>query len=92
MKKTTLALMVLVISGCASSGVVPAGRNTFILSKVSAACGFGSPDALKSDLYREAAASCTPQTDFEPSEFTGTNGIPAVRCASAQLTFKCSPK
>ena len=85
-----ILLPLLLVAGCASSGVVPADKGSFMLTKVSAACGYGSPEALKTDLYREAGAHCSTQgKQLETVEFTGTQGIPVVRCASASLNFRC---
>jgi hypothetical protein len=87
--KSSLALGLLV-AGCASSGVVPADKGSFMLTKVSAACGYGSPDALKTDLYREAGTHCSGQgKQLETVDFAGVQGIPVVRCASATLNFRC---
>jgi hypothetical protein len=48
----------MLIAGCASSGPVPIGSDAFMITKQSSGGGFGSPAAVKADLYAEAAAFC----------------------------------
>ena len=53
-----LLFLALVFSGCAhSSGVVPMGRDTYLLSK----SGLGSESLLKASAYREASEWCKQQ-------------------------------
>lgn len=78
------------LAGCASSGIVQGDRDTFLVSKMSGAGAFGSPDALRTDLNAEAAQFCGAKgKQFETVEFVGTPGIPFVRITSARLQFRC---
>lgn len=55
------ALLLLLLSGCASnSGVVPIGKDTFLVSR-QAATGFTGMGTLKADAIREANAYCVSQ-------------------------------
>lgn len=90
MKLLLAAAIAAILAGCASSGVIPSERGTLMLTKLSTGCGFGSPDLLKGDLYREASEHCAAERkQFETIEFSTTPGMPFVRCASASLQFRC---
>jgi len=90
MKKTFLVLA-LVLTGCViSSGVVPIGQGIYMLSKKSAGCGFSSAEGTKADLYVEANAFCAEQKkQIETVNAIARDGVPFVRCASAELQFRC---
>jgi hypothetical protein len=92
--KTIVALsVVFLLSSCASTGVVPIGDNTYMLSKKSAGCGFSSAEGTKSDLYIEANAYCAKQNkEIETVNANARDGVPFVRCASAELQFRCVNK
>jgi len=77
-------------SGCASTGVVPIGQGVYMLTKKSAACGFASAEGTMSDLYKEANKFCaTKHMQVDSVEAIPRDGVPFVRCASAELHFKC---
>jgi hypothetical protein len=84
-----LILAVVALMGCASTGVVPMDKDTYIVSKRDAQVGFGPPVAAKADVYREANEFCAEQKKkVETIEFQGTNSG-FGRPASASLQFKC---
>ena len=56
-----LILAVVALMGCASTGVVPMDKDTYIVSKRDAQVGFGPPVAAKADVYREANEFCAEQ-------------------------------
>jgi hypothetical protein len=56
--KTWLVFLALVLTGCASTGVVPMDKDTYIVAKRSAQFGFGPADGVKADVYREANDFC----------------------------------
>ena len=93
--KVTLILFCVVaaIAGCASTGVVPADRGTYMISKQSAAGVFGTPDGVKADIYKEANEFCA-RTDqaIETVTIEVKGAIPFVRTGSALLQFKCVAK
>jgi hypothetical protein len=90
---TVTLLFALVTSGCSSTGVVPIDRDTYMVAKTSAACGFRSADGTKAKLYREANKFCAKKNrSIETVEVTGRDGIPFARCASAELRFRCVGK
>ena len=83
----------LVLSGCASTGIVPMDRGTYMISKQSAAGLFGTPDGVRADIYTEANEFCarTGQA-VETVNAEIKAAIPFVRTGSAMLQFKCVPK
>jgi hypothetical protein len=81
------------LAGCSSTGVVPADRGSYLISKQSAAGVFGTPEGVKADIYREANEFCgrTGQA-VETVNVEAKPAIPFVRQGSASLQFKCVPK
>lgn len=87
--RSYLLLALLVVTGC-STGVVPMGQGTYLLTKKSAGCGFSSAEGTKSDLYVEANEFCKiKQKEVKTVEVVARDGVPFVRCASAELQFQC---
>jgi len=83
----------IIFSGCASTGVVPADRGTYMISKQSAAGIFGTPDGVRADIYKEANEFCAGQGKAVETINTEIKGaIPFVRTGSAMLVFKCVSK
>ncbi len=83
-------ISVLLVAGCASTGVVPADRGTFLISKQSAAGVFGTPDGVRADIYVEANAYCQRTGKaVETVNIEVKGAIPFVRTGSALLQFKC---
>lgn len=60
MKETMRAILLcgVLLAGCASSGPVPTGNGTFMMTKQSAGGAFVSPGEIKVQLIREATAHC----------------------------------
>ena len=81
------------LTGCASTGVVPADRGTYMISKQSAAGMFGTPEGVRADIYTEANEFCARKGNAVETVNVEVNGaIPFVRQGSAMLQFKCVPK
>jgi hypothetical protein len=88
----TAGLLLAAAAGCSSTGVVPMGPNSYMVSKQSAAGVFGTPNGVRADILREANAFCT--TRGEVAEVTKSetkSAIPLARQGSAHLEFKCVP-
>ena len=78
------------LAGCASTGVVPADKGTFMISKQSAAGVFGTPDGVRADIYTEANEFCARTgKGVETVNVEIKGAIPFVRTGSAMLHFKC---
>ena len=87
--KTWLVFLALVLTGCASTGVVPMDKDTYMVAKRSAQVGFGPADSVKADVYREATDFCAKQNKkLETAKLDMTNSGFA-RPASASLEFRC---
>jgi hypothetical protein len=83
-------MCVVALSACASGGPVKTGPNTYYLTKKSASCGIGGGEGAKADLLREANAFCAKQgKQIQMLDAKAEKGTPFVRCASAELTFRC---
>jgi hypothetical protein len=61
MKSTTILLFAVILTGCASnSGIIPIGKDTFMVSR-QAATGFSGSGTLKAEAFQEASAYCAGQ-------------------------------
>lgn len=84
------AALAVTLTACGSTGVVPMGEGRYIVTKKSAGCGFSSGEGTKVDLYREAGEFCaTLRKEPKTIEAVARDGVPFVRCASAELQFQC---
>lgn len=93
MKSPITLALILALTGCASSGVVPVERDVFMVTKQSARGAFGSPAALMADLYAEANAFCEKRNSIvETIQEIPRDGIPFIRSADADLRFRCVAK
>ena len=89
----SLLFALAVLAGCASTGVVPADKGTYMISKQSAAGVFGTPDGVRADIYAEANEFCGRTGNaVETVNLEVKGAIPFVRTGSALLQFKCIPK
>jgi len=85
-----LSSLAIIITGCASTGVVPADKGTYIISKQSAAGIFGTPGGVKADIYTEANDFCkSTNKTVETIKIEVKDAVPFVRTGSASLEFKC---
>ena len=82
----------LVLSSCASSGVVPMDKGTYLISQRSAQLGIGPPVGVKADVYREANEFCEKQGNaVETVNLDMVESMPA-RPGSVVLQFRCISK
>ena len=85
-----LVFSALALAACSSGGPVKMGHDTYLLTKKSAGCGFTGGEGSKAALLREANAFCAKQgKEIETMDATAKNGVPFVRCASAEIEFRC---
>lgn len=92
--KKTLALVVgpLILSGCASSGVVPMDKGTFLITKRSMQVGTGSPVGTKSKVYAEANAFCESKGLAVETVNLDVSSSRVAHPGSVALQFRCVPK
>lgn len=90
--KLILSMLLATLAGCASSGVVPVGQDTFMISKQSST-GFHSGASVKADIYREGSAYCESKgKEFQPVSDRWLDGIPGMAFANAEVQFRCLNK
>jgi hypothetical protein len=90
MKTILFVAAICALVGCSSGGPVSMGHGTYMLTKKSAGCGFTGGEGSKVALLREANAFCAGQgKEIETVDATAKNGVPFVRCASAEVQFRC---
>lgn len=76
--------------GCASSGVIPTGPDTYMITKTSAGGVFVSGSSVKGKLYIEANKFCASKgLIVDTVEASSKNAIPFARMPSAELHFRC---
>lgn len=79
------------LAGCASSGVIPTGADTYMITAKSAGGMFTNGNAVLAELYKEANAFCSAQGGkvVQSTATNAQNAIPFARMPNARLEFKC---
>lgn len=89
MRNCLIILLLIIFTGCSSTGIVPMDKDTFMIAKRSAQVGFGPPDGVKADVYQEANEFCTKQRkSVETVDLKVTNSGFA-RPGNVALQFRC---
>ena len=87
--KRLFPIVCLLLAACAS-GVVPTGEDTYLVTRKSPGCGFASAEGTKADLYKDANEFCKKSGKVvQTIDVVARDGVPFVRCASAELNFQC---
>lgn len=90
MNKALLALLALGLAGCASSGPIPTGKDTYMITKQSAGGMAVSGAKVKAQILREANDFCASNgKTMELLDSNAKNAIPFARMPSAEISFKC---
>lgn len=80
------------LTACASTGIVPMNKGTFLIAKKEAQFGVGPPIGIKGEAYTEANAFCTAQgKQLETVDYQET-GAHIGRMAAVSLEFRCVEK
>lgn len=80
----------LLLAGCASSGIIQTNPNEFMVAKQSAGGLFVSGEEVKADLYKEANSFCAGKGQtVETISADSKNAAPFVRTSQASLKFRC---
>lgn len=89
MKKIIIVACCGVLSACSSTGPVNIGKDSYMISKQSAAGGFGSPGVLKAEIIREGSTFCT--SSHKIFQMVSSQDHPATygSNASAEINFMC---
>ena len=87
-----IALLVIGLSACANTGIVPMDKGTYLIAKKSPQVGFGPPIGIKGEAYTEANEFCAKEgKTVETLKLEETNAGFA-RSAAVSLEFRCVPK
>lgn len=82
------AVAALALVGCASSGPVPIGPDTYMLAKPGDFMTV-SGGTVKAELYREAGGFCQKQGKHLMPLSTSSTDASVARYASAEISFRC---
>lgn len=82
-------LIVLLLAGCASTGVVQTGDDTYMLAKRSSTDSGGE---IMADLYREASAHCGKDGKKVLQTSSKSRDTVPFRPGNAELHFRCVEK
>jgi len=90
--KYNLIIFTILLSGCSSTGVVPAGDGTLMIAKTDGAPATSGAE-VTADLYREAHDYCEKrQMDFKTISVDEKDWKAFVRLASSKVEFRCINK
>ena len=86
-----LGLLLSILAGCSTTGVVPIGEGAYMAAKRNAGGIFSSANAMKDELFKEANAFCAGQQKKPVVvEVITLNGIPFIRSRHyAEIQFRC---
>jgi hypothetical protein len=93
MTKTASSSLVaaLLLAGCASTGVIPTGQNTYTISKKDGSPGVGVSLGDKVTVYKEAGAFCKSKgLEVKTITFDQTPTYP-FHLGVTELEFSCVP-
>jgi hypothetical protein len=77
------------LAGCASTGVIPVDRDSYMIGKKDGTPGLGVSLSNKAEVYREANAFCKQRgLEVQTLNLSVTPAAPA-RLGSTELHFKC---
>jgi hypothetical protein len=90
--KHGIVLFAVSLSACASTGIVPMDKGTYLIAKKSPQVGFGPPIEIKGEAYTEANDFCAKDgKNVETLKLEETNSGFA-KAAAVSLEFRCVPK
>jgi hypothetical protein len=89
MNKILIIICAAILVGCASSGPIPMGKDTYLITKQSAGGMFVSASSVKVQILKEAYAFCSSQNKV--FQIVRTNELGAIpgRLPSAEVQFMC---
>jgi hypothetical protein len=88
----SVVMLTILLSACASTGVVPTDKGAYLIAKKSPQVGFGPPIKIKGEAYTEANNFCASQgKSVETIKLEETNAGLA-KSAAISLEFRCVTK
>lgn len=90
--KNYLLIVLALLSGCSSTGIVHTGSDTFMVAKTGGAPGTSGGE-VTADLYREAYSFCAAKNmDLEKISVEEEDWRAFVTLANSKLEFRCIEK
>jgi hypothetical protein len=87
--KTWLVMLVMILNGCVSTGIVSVDKDTFLVEKRNMQFGFGPATVLKTEVYREANEFCAKlNKKLETVNFEMTD-VGYIMPGKVLLRFRC---
>ena len=90
--KTFAALALLLLAGCANTGIVPMDKGTYLIAKKSPQVGFGPPIGIKGEAYSEANEFCAREGQAVETVKLEQANSGFAKSAAVSLEFRCIPK
>ena len=84
-----LILGTFMLTACSSTGVVPMNSGTYLIAKRSVQAGFGPPDGVKADVYREANDFCAKERQNVETIHLEVTNSGFARPGNVSLQFRC---
>lgn len=85
------ATTAVMFAGCASTGVVPMGQDSYMIGKKDGAPGIGVSFTNKAEVYSEANAFCQAKGLEVMTLHVNTTAAMPARLGSTELQFRCVP-
>jgi hypothetical protein len=90
-KLLSSTIILLALSACQSTGVIPMGQDSYMIGKKDGSPGVGVSLSNKAEVYKEANAFChEKKLEVKTVEVT-TTPAGVGRLGSTELQFKCVP-
>lgn len=88
--KYLILASVLALSGCASSGPIPIGKDTYMISKQSAGGIYVAAGSIKAGIFREANTFCESQNkSMQVVNTYQQSAVPGRSMPEAEIQFMC---
>lgn len=84
-------LILFILTGCSSTGVVTIGDNLYMIGQRSAQMGIGRPVGVIGDVYTEANNFCKKDNKDVETVNLVVQDTHLARPGSVELHFKCQP-
>ena len=84
--------LAIILTGCASTGVVQMDADNYMIAKKSPQVGFGPPIGVRAEVYQEANDFCAKQNKTVETINLELTNAGFARSAAATLEFRCKAK
>jgi hypothetical protein len=90
--RTAIILSTIALTACASSGVIPIDKGTYLITKRSTQVGTGAPVGTKAKVYAEANAFCAKNGQALETVNLEMSASRVAHPGSVELQFRCVPR